>query len=79
MFMTLIVFITQFFKKQDTYADLFSSALEEGAKDAFREMGYGHDKEKKDRNHDSALRKLKMTSHLSPDNSIISGKALNRN
>jgi len=69
MFMTLIVFITQFFKKQDTYSDLFSSALEEGAKDAFKEMGYGHDKEKKD---------FKVGAHLSPDNFIF-GKTLNRN
>jgi hypothetical protein len=37
--MKLIAFIALLFKRQDTYASLFSSALTEGIKDVFKEMG----------------------------------------
>lgn len=40
MIMTIMMFVTHFFKKEKTYTDLFSSALSEGIKDVFEEMGY---------------------------------------
>jgi hypothetical protein len=38
--MTIMMFVTHFFKKEKTYSGLFSSALSEGIKDMFEEMGY---------------------------------------
>jgi len=40
----IVTFITQLLKRQDSYASLFSSALDEGIRDAFKEMGNRFDK-----------------------------------
>lgn len=42
--MKLVMFITHLLKRQDSYASLFSSALNEGIKDACKEMGNRFDK-----------------------------------
>ena len=41
---------TQFFKRKNTYSFLFSSAISEGIKDMFKEMGYGLNAVKKKEN-----------------------------
>lgn len=38
--MTVVLFVSHFFKRKNTYASLFSTAISEGIKDVFREMGY---------------------------------------
>ena len=38
--MAIVMFVTNFFKKEKTSTSLFSSALSEGIKDMFEEMGY---------------------------------------
>jgi len=38
--MTVVLFVTHFFKRKNTYSFLFSSAISEGIKDMFKEMGY---------------------------------------
>jgi hypothetical protein len=38
--MTVLLFVTHFFKRKNTYSFLFSSAISEGIKDTFKEMGY---------------------------------------
>jgi len=38
--MTVILFVTHFFKREKTYSFLFSTAISEGIKDMFKEMGY---------------------------------------
>ena len=38
--MTVLLFVTHFFKRKNTYSFLFSSAISEGIKDMFKEMGY---------------------------------------
>jgi len=40
MIMTVLLFVTHFFKRKNTYSFLFSSAISEGIKDTFKEMGY---------------------------------------
>jgi len=40
MIMTVLLFVTHFFKRKNTYSFLFSSAISEGIKDMFKEMGY---------------------------------------
>ena len=50
MIMTLVLFATHFFKRKKTYAVLFSSAISEGIKDVFREMGYSLDGSNKKEN-----------------------------
>jgi hypothetical protein len=40
MIMTVVLFVTHFFKRKNTYSFLFSSAISEGIKDMFKEMGY---------------------------------------
>jgi hypothetical protein len=40
MIMTVLLFVTHFFKRKDTYSSLFSNAISEGIKDMFKEMGY---------------------------------------
>jgi hypothetical protein len=41
MIMTVLLFATHFFKRKNTYRFLFSTAISEGIKDLFNEMGYG--------------------------------------
>ena len=41
--MTVVLFVTQFFKRKNTYTFLFSTAISEGIKDTFKEMGYSPD------------------------------------
>jgi hypothetical protein len=50
MIMTVVLFATHFFKRKKTYSVLFSSAISEGIKDMFREMGYSPDKTTKKEN-----------------------------
>jgi hypothetical protein len=40
MIMTVVLFVTHFFKREKTYSFLFSTAISEGIKDMFKEMGY---------------------------------------
>lgn len=48
--MTVVLFATHFFKRKKTYSVLFSSAISEGIKDVFREMGYSLDETTKKEN-----------------------------
>ena len=48
--MTVVLFATHFFKRKKTYSSLFSSAISEGIKDMFREMGYTLDETNKQEN-----------------------------
>ena len=41
--MTVVLFVTHFFKRKNTYSSLFSTAISEGIKDTFKEMGYSLD------------------------------------
>jgi len=50
MIMTVVLFVTHFFKRKNTYSFLFSSAISEGIKDMFKEMGYGLNEVKKKEN-----------------------------
>ena len=43
MIMTVVLFVTHFFKRKNTYSSLFSTAISEGIKDTFKEMGYSLD------------------------------------
>jgi hypothetical protein len=45
--MTVILFATHFFKRKNTYSSLFSTAISEGIKDMFKEMGYSLEGTKK--------------------------------
>jgi hypothetical protein len=50
--MTVVLFVTHFFKRKNNYTFLFSTAISEGIKDMFKEMGYSPDginKKKQDR------------------------------
>jgi len=38
--MTVVLFVTHFFKRKNTYSFLFSTAISEGIKDLSKEMGY---------------------------------------
>ena len=38
--MTVVLFVTHFFKRKNNYTSLFSAAISEGIKDMFKEMGY---------------------------------------
>lgn len=40
MIMTVVLFVTHFLKRKNTYSFLFSTAISEGIKDMFKEMGY---------------------------------------
>jgi hypothetical protein len=40
MIMSVVLIVTHFFKRNHTYSLLFSTAISEGIKDMFREMGY---------------------------------------
>jgi len=50
MIMTAVLFVAHFFKRKNTYKLLFSTAISEGIKDMFKEMGYGADRIKKKEN-----------------------------
>jgi hypothetical protein len=52
MIMTVVLFVTHFFKRKNTYSFLFSKAISEGIKDTFKEMGYSRNgtNKKEDRN-----------------------------
>ncbi len=41
--MTVVLFVTHFFKRKNTYTFLFSTAISEGITDLFKEMGYSLD------------------------------------
>jgi hypothetical protein len=41
--MTVVLFVTHFFKRKKTYSFVFSTAISEGIKDMFKEMGYSLD------------------------------------
>jgi hypothetical protein len=43
MIMTVVLFVTHFFKRKKTYSFVFSTAISEGIKDMFKEMGYSLD------------------------------------
>jgi hypothetical protein len=43
MIMTVVLFVTHFFKRKKTYSLLFSTAISEGIQDMFKEMGYSPD------------------------------------
>ena len=40
MIMTAVLFVTHLFKTKKSYSVLFSTAISEGIKDMFKEMGY---------------------------------------
>ena len=44
MIMTVVLFVTHFFKRKNTYSFLFSKAISEGIKDTFKELGYSLDR-----------------------------------
>ena len=44
MIMTVVLFVTHFFKKKNNYTFLFSTAISEGIKDTFKEMGYSSER-----------------------------------
>jgi hypothetical protein len=51
--MTVVLFVTHFFKRKNTYTFLFSTAISEGISDMFKEMGYslnGNSKKEKVKN-----------------------------
>jgi len=52
MIMTVVLFVTHFLKRKNTYSFLFSNAISEGIKDMFKEMGYSVNgtNKKEDRN-----------------------------
>ena len=50
MIMTAVLFVTHFFNRKNTYSLLFSSAISEGIKDMFKEMGYGVNEVNKKKN-----------------------------
>jgi len=43
MIMTVVLFVTHFFKRKLTDSSLFSTAISDGIKDTFKEMGYSLD------------------------------------
>jgi len=56
MIMSVVLFVTHFFKRKNTYSFLFSTAISEGIKDTFKEMGYGiHRVNKKENNQNDIL------------------------
>jgi hypothetical protein len=44
MIMTAVLFVTHFFTGKKSYSLLFSTAISEGIKDMFKEMGYSVDR-----------------------------------
>lgn len=55
MIMTVVLFVTHFFKRKNTYSSLFSTAISEGIRDTFKEMGYSLDGTNKKENVRSEL------------------------
>ncbi len=56
MIMSVVLFVTHFFKRKNTYSFLFSTAISEGINDMFKEMGYGiHRVNKKENNQNEIL------------------------
>jgi hypothetical protein len=50
MLMTVVFLVTHFFNRKNNYSFLFSTAISEGIKDMFKEMGYTIDKANKKAN-----------------------------
>jgi len=50
MIMTAVLFVAHFFRRKNTYTFLFSTAISEGIKDMFKEMGYTTDRVNKKAN-----------------------------
>ena len=48
--MTAVLFVAHFFRRKNTYTFLFSTAISEGIKDMFKEMGYSGDRSNKKEN-----------------------------
>jgi len=48
--MTAVLFVAHFFRRKNTYTFLFSTAISEGIKDMFKEMGYTTDRVNKKAN-----------------------------
>ena len=55
MGMKILLFKMNFFKRDNTYASLFSSAFSEGIKDMFEEMGHRFNKGCKKKNENDKL------------------------
>jgi hypothetical protein len=56
MIMSVVLFVTHFFKRKNTYSFLFSTAISEGIRDMFKEMGYTiHRVNKKENNQNDIL------------------------
>ena len=55
MIMTAVLFVAHFFKRKNTYTLLFSTAISEGIKDMFKEMGYTIDRVNKNANDQSNI------------------------
>lgn len=55
MIMTVVLFVTHFFKRKNSYSFLFSTAISEGITDMFKEMGYSPDGTNKKENVRSEL------------------------
>ena len=52
----ILNFLTQLLKRDNTYPSIFSSALEEGIVETFKEMGYSCDKMREKRNNENENR-----------------------
>ena len=50
MIMTAVLFVTHFFTGKKSYSLLFSTAISEGIRDVFKEMGYSPDRASKKEN-----------------------------
>jgi hypothetical protein len=48
--MTVVFLVTHFFNRKNNYSLLFSTAISEGIKDMFKEMGYSGDRSNKKEN-----------------------------
>jgi hypothetical protein len=48
--MSAVLFVAHFFRRKNTYTFLFSTAISEGIKDMFKEMGYTTDRVNKKAN-----------------------------
>ena len=48
--MTAVLFVAHLFRRKNTYTFLFSTAISEGIKDMFKEMGYTTDRVNKKAN-----------------------------
>jgi hypothetical protein len=48
--MTVVLFVTHFLKRKNSYTFLFSTAISEGIKEMFKEMGYSPERISKKEN-----------------------------